>query len=168
MSELETSQTVWEGKTIAVRLERWDGHDLEIVERVDAVAVVPVDRNGNVVLVRQFRGAVRGELLEVPAGKIDDGEEPEDTARRELEEETGLRGGDWESGPSVYVTPGFCTERVHLFVARDVEYGAASPDVGESFELVRWPVDEVADRLAEIEDAKTLVGLLFLLRRRRR
>ena len=165
MSELEVSRTVWDGKTMSVHVERWDGHDLEIIERVDAVAVVPVDRDGNVVLVRQFRGAARGDLVEVPAGKIDEGEEPEETARRELEEETGLRGGEWERGPSVYVTPGFCTERVHLFLARELEHGDATPDAGESFELLRWPLDEVADRLGEIEDAKTLLGLLVLLRR---
>jgi len=168
MSELEHTETVWEGRTMSVRVERWDGQDLEIVERVDAVAVVPVDRDGNVVLVRQFRGAARGDLLEVPAGKIDEGEEPEETARRELEEETGLRGGHWERGPSVFVTPGFCTERVHLFLAREVEYGKASPDSGESFELVRWPQEELPDRVGEVEDSKTLLGLLYLLGRRAR
>ena len=66
------------------------------------------------------------------------------------------------------MSPGFCTERVHLFVARDVVEGEASPDEGETFELVRWPLDELADRLDEIEDAKTLLGLLFLLQRHRR
>ena len=66
------------------------------------------------------------------------------------------------------MSPGFCTERVHLFVARDVVEGEASPDEGETFELVRWPLDELADRLDEIEDAKTLVALLLYLRESRK
>ncbi|MBW3592317.1 MAG: NUDIX hydrolase [Actinobacteria bacterium] len=167
MSEPRAARTLFEGKTLAVRVEEWEEGAFEIVARTNAVVVVPRETDGSVVLVRQFRPATRKHLLELPAGKLDAGEEPEAAARRELEEETGLRGGTWERGPSLWATPGFCEERMHLFFAEDLERGDASPQDGEEIELARWRSDEIADRLAEIEDAKTLAGLLLLLRRDR-
>jgi ADP-ribose pyrophosphatase len=145
---------------LGVTLERWNGEEREIVERPDSVAVVAVDQEDNVVLVRQFRAPARRPLLELPAGTVDEGEEPVQTAKRELEEETGLRGGAWRRGPVFYTTPGFCRERMHLFFAEGLEQGQARPHPGEEVELVRWPAAEIAGRLAEIEDGKTLAGLL--------
>ena len=165
MTERRSERTVFEGKTLGVRVEKWDEGEFEIVARTNAVVVVPLERDGSVVLVRQFRPATRKHLLELPAGKLDADEEPESAARRELEEETGLRGGTWERGPALWATPGFCEERMHLFFAQDLEHGAADPQDGEEIELVRWRRDEIAERLGEIEDAKTLAGLLLLLRR---
>jgi ADP-ribose diphosphatase len=154
---------VYQGQRIGVTVERWGDLDREIVEHPGSVAIVAVDRERCVTLVCQLRAPARRALLELPAGTLEDGEEPLTTARRELEEETGLRGGSWRAGPSFWTTPGFCRERMHLFFAEDVERGRASPAPDESIEIVRWPVPEIRARLGEIEDSKSLVGLLLYL-----
>jgi ADP-ribose pyrophosphatase len=163
----DSEETVYAGRWLSVTLERWDDSRREIVRRPDVVAVVAVDREGFLTLVRQFRPGARRPLLELPAGLVEPGEEPLDTARRELEEETGLRGGRWRSGPSFWTTPGFCNERVHVFVAEDLERGEASPDEGEEIEVERWSLVEAAGRLGELEDGKTLAGLHHFLAEQR-
>ena len=162
----DEAEEVFSGRMIGLTVERWGDAEREIVERADSVAVVAVDGDGRVVLVSQFREAVRRALVELPAGTIDEGEEPLTTAKRELAEETGLRGGRWRAGPVVYATPGFCRERIHLFLADELETGQAAPAGDEELELVRWTASEVASRVHEIEDGKTLAGLLLYLRER--
>lgn len=160
----DDARPVYEGSLISVTLERWGSHEREIVEHPGAVVIVAVDREGCVTLVRQLREATRGELLELPAGTLEPGESPLETARRELAEETGLTGGEWREVTAFWTTPGFCRERMTLFFAEGVERGEAQPEEDESFELVRWPAEEVGARLGEIEDVKTLAGLLLYLR----
>lgn len=164
----DAAETVYEGELISVTRERWGRHEREIVEHPGAVAVVAVDDRDRVVLVRQLREPARRHLLELPAGTLEPGEDALTCARRELAEETGLRGGRWTELASFWTTPGFCRERMTLFAAEGVEEGAAAPADDEQVELVRWSFADVPDRLGEIEDAKTLVGLLLLLRRRPR
>jgi ADP-ribose pyrophosphatase len=149
-----------------VTVEHWGEHEREIVEHPGAVAIVAVDTEGYVALVRQLREATRKHLLELPAGTAEPGEEPLETARRELREECGLSGGEWRKLAAFWTTPGFCRERMHVFTAEGVERGEASPEPDEELELVRWRVAEIARRLHEIEDAKTLAGLLLYLRSR--
>ncbi len=132
------------------------------------MAIVAVDREGFITLVRQLREPARKRLLELPAGTAEPGEEPLATARRELQEECGLTGGEWRELSVFWTTPGFCRERMHLFAAERVEPGEASPAEDEQLELVRWPLREVEERLGEIEDATTLAGLLLYLERLRR
>jgi len=162
----DESRMVYDGELIDVTVERWGEHAKEIVEHPGAVAIVAVDRDGMVTLVRQRREAARKELVELPAGTLEEGETPLATARRELDEETGLTGGDWREVTAFFTTPGFCRERMHLFFAEGLEGGEPTPDEDEVVELVRWPVDQVERHLAEIEDAKTLAGLLLYLRDR--
>ena len=159
----DEARTVYAGKLLSLTVERWGGHEREIVEHPGAVAIVAVDRDGCVTLVRQLREATRGELLEIPAGTLKPGETPLESARRELAEETGLTGGEWRQVAAFWTTPGFCRERMTLFFAEGVEAGEARPDEDESFELVRWPVAQIEPRLGEIEDAKSLAGLLLYL-----
>lgn len=159
----DASRTVYEGDLLAVTVERWGRQEREIVEHPGAVGVVAVDRDGAVALVRQRREAVRKRLLELPAGTMEKGETPLECARRELAEETGLTGGVWRELAAFYTTPGFCRERMHLFLARDVEPGEANPEADEELELVTLTSDELTARLGEIEDAKTLVGVLLYL-----
>jgi ADP-ribose pyrophosphatase len=150
----------FEGKMFDVLVE--DGK--EIVVHGPAVAIVAVDRDRQVTLVRQQRAPAGGPVLELPAGGVEEGETPLATARRELREETGLHGGDWTEVAAFFTTPGFCDERMHLFLARELEQGDAEPEESEQLELVRVPLDDVPALLPEIEDGKTLAGLLLLLR----
>ena len=163
----DDARTVYDGKLIGVTVERWGDHEREIVEHPGAVAIVAVDAEHHVWLVRQVREATRRELLELPAGTSEPGEEPLETAQRELREECGLRGGTWRELTAFWTTPGFCREYMHVFLAEGVAPGAADPEADESLEIVRWPVAEVGWRLGEIEDAKSFAGLLLFLRERR-
>ena len=157
----DSSRTVYDGKLLDVTVERWGEHDREIVEHPGAVAIVAVDTDGKVALVRQPREAVREYLVELPAGTLEEGESPLESARRELEEETGLTGGVWRELGGFYTTPGFCRERMHVFLAEGVEEGEAKPEEDEELELVRWEVAEIDARIGELEDAKTIAGLLL-------
>lgn len=162
----DASRTVYDGRLIDVTVERWGAHEREIVEHPGAVAIVAVDEAGFVTLVRQLREPARKRLLELPAGTAEAGEEPLETARRELGEECGLTGGEWRELAVFWTTPGFCRERMWLYAAEGVVRGEADPEEDEEIELVRWPVGEIASRLGEIEDAKTLAGLLLYLQTR--
>jgi ADP-ribose pyrophosphatase len=152
-------EVVFKGTFIEV--VRKDGK--EVVEHGAAVAIVPVSQ-GQVTLVRQERVAAGGKVLELPAGMLEDGEAPLESARRELREETGLHGGEWVEVASFFTSPGFTDEKIHLFIATGLEQGEASPETTEELELVRVPLDEVPSLLEEVEDGKTLAGLLLLLR----
>jgi len=165
--EPDSSERVYEGPLLGVTVERWGEHEREIVEHPGAVAIVAVDGEGFVTLVRQLREPARKRLLELPAGTAEPGEEPLATARRELREECGLTGGEWRELTGFWTTPGFCREWMQVFTADGVEHGEADPAPDEELELVRWPVAEIEERLHEIEDAKTLVGLLLYLESRR-
>ena len=164
--EPDSSQRVYEGRLLSVTVERWGPHEREIVEHPGAVAIVAVDDEGYVTLVRQLREAARTRLLELPAGTAEPGEQPLSTAKRELHEECGLTGGEWRELAAFWTTPGFCRERMHLFAAEGVERGEAAPADDEELEPVRWRVTEIRERLHEIEDAKTLAGLLLYLETR--
>ena len=166
MPEPDSTERVWKGNVLAVTVEHWGDAVREIVERADAAAVVAVDDEGRVVLIRQFREVARSTLVEIPAGVVEAGEDPLATAQRELREETGFAADRWRAGPVVYPTPGFCRERIHLFFADGLTAGAADPQGGERIETERWTADEVSARLTEIKDGKTLAGLLLFLRER--
>jgi ADP-ribose pyrophosphatase len=160
-------------------IELADGRRSEraIVGHPGAVAVVALDAEGNVLLVRQFRLAAGKILLEIPAGTLhrdratDAKEDPALAAARELEEETGYRAGTWEHVAAFWTAPGFTTELMHLYFATDLapahEDGRLGPDPDERLELVRLPWREavgLAER-GEIEDAKSFAGLTWLARR---
>ncbi len=159
----DASRIAYDGKLFDVTVERWGDHEREVVEHPGAVAIVAVDRDGMVTLVRQRREAVRAVLVELPAGTLEQGETPLECAQRELAEETGLTGGTWRQAAAFYTTPGFCRERMHLFFAHDLEPGSASPADDEELEVIRWNVGELESRLGELEDAKTLAGVLLYL-----
>ncbi|MDQ2982711.1 MAG: NUDIX hydrolase [Actinomycetota bacterium] len=162
----DSSRIAFDGKQIKVAVERWGEREREIVEHPGAVAIVAVDREGYVTLVRQLREPARKVLLELPAGTIEANEEPIETAKRELAEEAGLSGGDWREAAAFYTSPGFCNERMTVFFAENLELGEQHPAGDEEIELVRVPAGDLAGLLEEIEDAKTLAGLLLYLRGR--
>jgi 8-oxo-dGTP pyrophosphatase MutT (NUDIX family) len=164
----DATHKAFEGKQISVDIERWGDTEREIVRHPGAVAVVAVDDRDRITLVRQPREPVRKRLLELPAGTAEDDEAPLETAKRELEEEAGLHGGEWRLAATFFSTPGFCDEVVHVYIAEGVveSENPPEPEPQEDLEIVRVPVAEVEGMLAGIEDAKTLVGLLLYLRGR--
>jgi ADP-ribose pyrophosphatase len=162
----DESRTVYDGKLVDVTLERWGNNEREIVEHPGSVAIVAVDGDQRIWLVRQLREVARKQLVELPAGARNEGEEPLEAAKRELREECGVTGGDWRELAAFWTTPGFCREYMHLYLAEGVTAGAADPDEDEEVEIVHWRVDELAAKLGEIDDAKTLAGLLLFLQLR--
>jgi len=169
------SRTVYDGKIIDVRVERYryaDGEeaDREIVRHEGAAAVVAVD-DDHLWLVRQPREPVGDpDSLELPAGRLDvDGEEPLEAAKRELAEEIGKRSDDWEHLTTYRSSVGFTDEVVHVFLASGVADdpdAEPSADENERIEIVRWPLADLGKLAGEVTDAKTLIGVLLLERRR--
>lgn len=142
---------------------------LEMLRHPGASAVVPFldDPRGpdpRVLLIRQFRHAADGFIWEVPAGRLDAGEAPETCARRELEEETGMRAQTLERLTTIYTTPGFTDERIHLFLAHGLGEGEHHREADEFMEVhpLRWAAVLELIRRGEIQDAKTLTILLFV------
>ena len=117
-----------------------------------------------VLLIRQFRHAANGFIWEVPAGRLDAGETPEACAHRELEEETGMRARNLEPLTTIYTTPGFTDERIHLFLAHGLERGSERREADEFMELreVSWSAVLELVRIGEVVDGKTLTSLLFV------
>ncbi len=137
----------------------------EIVEHSGSVAVVPLDDYGNVLMVRQFRKPVEQELLEIPAGMLEPGEEPASAARRELEEETGYTAHRIEPLVRFFTSPGFCDEEMHAFLATGLVAGQPDPDEDEQIELVPVPLTHVPEmiRRGEIRDGKSIAALLLTI-----
>jgi ADP-ribose pyrophosphatase len=143
--------------------------ELEIIRHPGAAAVVPFasDPNGadpTVLLIHQYRYAAGGPLYEIPAGRLDPGETPEACARRELLEEVGVSAGRLEPLTTIWTTPGFTDERIHLFWATDLKTGAHAREVDEFIEVVAKPLSEVLTLVREggISDAKTVLGILYM------
>ncbi len=134
----------------------------EVVRHPGAVVIVPVDGEGNVHLVRQFRYPCGRALLEVPAGKLEPGEEPFPAAMRELEEEIGARAGQWLPMGELLPTPGFCDELQHVYLARELTFGTVHPDEDEFLEQVVLPMDRAVAMAADgqLQDCKTVAALL--------
>jgi ADP-ribose pyrophosphatase len=162
------SRKVWEGKIATVRVDCFryeDGGEAEreIVAHPGAVAVVAHDGE-SLFLVRQPREAINDPaLLELPAGKLDEeGEEPLDTAKRELAEEIGKGARAWQHITSFYTSPGFTDEECHLFIATNLNDEEAEADENERIEIVEVPLSDLDSVIRDCRDSKTLVGLLWL------
>ena len=162
-----STQTVYEGIIVNVRRDKAklvDGRitNREVVEHPGGVCVLPVDGEGNAWCVRQFRYPSRRHLLEAPAGKLEPGEDPLACAVRELSEETGFTAGRMIPLGSYYTSPGFSTEELHLYLALDLEKGAAHLDAGEFLDVERHPLSELYGMAlrGEIPDAKTAIAVL--------
>ena len=170
-----SSQQIYSGRAINVRVdtvEKAGGSRTtrEIVEHSDSVAVVVLDEQGSILLVRQYRHAVGKALLEIPAGGIDPGEQPLEAVRRELQEETGYFPRQIDRLGGFFATPGYGTEYLHCFLAGDLVPARLVAEDTEDIELVRISADEIPGLIAsgDICDAKSVAALLmFLLIRRR-
>ena len=176
MAEEETvsSQLIYEGRAVKLRVDtvRMPGGretSREIVEHSDCVAIIAVDADDNVLLVNQFRKPVEKELLEIPAGGIEPGEDAVATVRRELREETGYLPQKVERLGGFYSTPGYCTEYLHLYLASDLVPSSLNAEDTESIKLVRVPISQIPGLIASgsICDAKSIAGLLIFLKNRK-
>lgn len=143
--------------------------ELEMLRHPGAAAVIPFasDPRGadpTVLLIRQYRYATGGPLYEIPAGRLDEGETPDQCARRELKEEVGVTAGRLERLTTIWTTPGFTDERIHLFWAADLAAGAHAREPDEFIEVVPKPLSEVLGmvRSGEICDGKTVVAILYM------
>ncbi len=165
-------EEAWAGRMIRVRVERFRHDDGDEVTREIAVhpgaAVIVAHDADSVYLVSQPREAVGEQsLLELPAGKVDNGEEPLAAARRELAEEIGKAAGSWELLKECYASPGFSDESYHLFLATELRDAERRGEEDERIEIQAVPLDRLDDAVERCRDAKSLVGLLLLRERLR-
>ena len=165
---------IYEGRVIRVSVDTVDLPNgvrlpLEIVRHPGGAAVVAIDAQDRVCLLRQFRHAAGGYIYELPAGKLEPDEAPEVTARRELIEEAAMSAAHIESLGTYFSSPGVFTEVIHLFLATDLTPATATPEEGEVFQVEWWPLaDAVARALSgELNDAKTIIGILRAASRKR-
>lgn len=165
-----SSQLIYDGRAVRLRVDtvRVPGGgetSREIVDHSDCVAVIAIDAEDNILLVNQFRKPVEKELLEIPAGGIEPGEDAVATVRRELREEIGYLPRKIERLGGFYSTPGYCTEYLHLYLATDLVPSRLNAEDTESIEVVRVPVSQLRSMIAagDICDAKSIAGLLAFL-----
>lgn len=164
---------IYDGRILSLRVDevRLPGGKTasrEVVEHKGAVALIPVTDSGEIVLVRQYRYPAGTALWEIPAGKLEAGEEPKVAAQRELAEETGYRAQSLRKVGEFFTTPGFSSELMHLYLAEGLNDSRAEADPDEVIQTRKLTLEEVAAWLdrGEIKDAKTLVGLNWFLRER--
>jgi ADP-ribose pyrophosphatase len=166
--QLLSSEQIFQGLVFQIERDRLvESNGLEIVREVvrhqGGAGALPIFEDGRVALVRQYRHPARRELLEIPAGKLEAGEAPAECAARELEQEIGWRAGHLEKLCEFYTTPGFCEEKLYVYLALDLQATAQQLDDDEILEVVYLPLAEALQLAArgEIEDSKTLIALLW-------
>ncbi len=162
-----SKKVIFEGRIITVHedevlLPNGDTASREVVEHPGGVAVVALDADNNVYMVRQFRYPYHKVLLEIPAGKLNYGEDPFACGVRELKEETGLSAARYDDLGAFMVSPGFCGETIHIYLARDLSVGTMQLDPDEFLEVEKMPLETLLDMVMDnkVEDAKTVIGIL--------
>ena len=158
---------IYEGRVIKVSVDTVELPNgmripLELVRHPGGAAVVAIDDENRVCLLRQYRHAAGGYIYELPAGKLEPDEPPESTARRELVEEGAVSAREWSSLGAFFSSPGVFTEVIHLFLATGLSAAAAAPEEDEVFQVEWWPLELAVERAysGELTDAKTIVGIL--------
>jgi ADP-ribose pyrophosphatase len=162
------SKVVFEGRILTLRVDSVrlpNGRETtrEIAEHSDSVCIVPIDEQGNILLVRQYRKPVEMDLLEVPAGGIEEGEVPEEAVQRELQEEIGYTAGNLQHLSSFWLAPGWCTGYMYAYLATDLIPSSLAADDDEFISVVRVPLAESLDMVKQglIRDAKSISSLLM-------
>lgn len=160
------TKNIYTGKVVTlnidcVQLPNGETIDLETIRHPGAAAVVPLKDDGTVVLIRQFRHAAGGFIYEIPAGKLQPGEDPLHCASRELEEEVGYRASSFELLSSIFTAPGFADEVIHVYKATGLIKGRQQLDRDEVLDVIEMPLSEAVAKIEDgtIRDAKTIVGL---------
>ncbi|MCK0473803.1 NUDIX hydrolase [Halalkalibacter sp. APA_J-10(15)] len=159
---------IYKGKIIDLQLEEVELPDgrtsiREVIKHPGAVAVLPIKEDGKLVLVRQYRKALQKSIIEIPAGKLEENEEPKLAAMRELEEETGYKTNSLTFIGSFYTSPGFADELIHLYVTRDLEIGQSQADEDEFIDVLEIDLQEAEKLIKEqkIHDAKTMYAIQY-------
>ena len=172
IERVTATRRIYEGRIVSLREDTAtlaDGRTVlrEVVEHAEVAAIVPLDADGKVILVRQYRLPAREALLEIPAGGADDGEAIEEAAQRELREETGYRAGRLERLCGFFVSPGYCTEFIHAFLATNLIEDQIDGDPDEVIALERMTLDDAVRLIetGEIKDGKSIAGLLLARKR---
>jgi ADP-ribose pyrophosphatase len=167
-NKVVNSEVVFQGEVFSVRINHVatatsDSRRIDIVEHPGAVALIPIQDDGRLIFVRQYRHPAGESLLELPAGTLMPGEEPEDCASRECREETGMSPGRLVSLGGTFLTPGYSTEFIHYYLAQELSHAPLSPDENEVLEVEYLSWDEVKQLLfrQKIRDAKTFAGLVL-------
>ena len=158
---------VYEGKVIDVRRDNVEistGRKSvrEVVEHSGGVVIVAQKSSDTILMVKQFRYPIKKTVLELPAGKLEKGEESFPAAKRELEEETGYKANFWKDLGYINTTPGFCNEKLYLYYASDLEFVGEHPDEGEIIQCFEYKLNKIYEKIktGEINDAKTICGLM--------
>lgn len=161
-----SSKIVYDGKVITVikdDVEVADGHKSfrEVILHSGGVVVVAMKDENTILLVKQYRYPLKQTVLELPAGKLEIGENPDFASKRELEEETGYRANSWKSLGFINTTPGICTEKLYLYLAKDLTFVGEHPDEGEILKCEEYKLSEVFEMIRDgkINDAKTICAL---------
>jgi 8-oxo-dGTP pyrophosphatase MutT (NUDIX family) len=167
-------QAIFDGRVIKVSVDTVELPNglrlpLELVRHPGGAAVVAIDTQDRVCLLRQYRHAAGGYIYEIPAGKLEPDEPPESTARRELIEEAAVSATEWSSLGAYYSSPGVFTEVIHLYLATGLTPAAANPEASEVFEVEWWPLTQAFERACrgELTDGKTLIGILLAAARKK-
>ena len=167
LPKIENSQKVFEGRVVNVTVDTVSEGELtyqrEVVHHNGSAVIVPVFDDGTVALVRQYRHPAVKYLLEVPAGTLAKGERPELGAARELKEELGLVAARLEKLSEFFVSPGFCEEKMWVYLATELSEGEQALEEDEIIDVVRLPIADALEMITsgEIEDAKTIIGLML-------
>lgn len=167
LPKIISSQKVFTGRIFNVTVDTVREGELtyqrEVVHHHGSAVILPVFDDGTVALVRQYRHPAVRYLLEAPAGTLNDRERPEDGAARELQEELGLTAGRLEKLSEFFVSPGFCEEKMWVFLATELTEGRQQPEEDEVLEVVRIPIGEALEMISsnEIQDAKTIIALML-------
>lgn len=165
-----SSEHIYSGKVLSLRVDtiglpEGGTSKREIVEHDESVVIVPIDSEGYVVLVKQYRKAAGKFLLEAPAGGIEKGEDPAQAAEREIQEEIGFRSNDMRYMGGFWMAPGFCTEYMHSYIANRLEKSSLPADEDENIEVVFLHKDDInsAIKSGEIEDSKSIASIMMAL-----
>jgi ADP-ribose pyrophosphatase len=166
--EVIHSQTVFQGRVFDVRVDQVrlpDGRQIrvDIIEHRGAVTIIPVDSNGLVWFIRQYRHSIGEELVEFPAGVMEENESPDEAAQRELREEIGMAANSLKLIGEFFLAPGYSTEYMYVFLAEDLHPAPLTQDEGEMIEIEKVPVDKALDlaKQGKVRDAKSLASLFF-------
>ena len=168
--EVVSSKAIYEGKILRIKLDEVklpNGYVTvrEIVEHPNAVALIPIDSDGKIIMINQYRHSAQEVLLEIPAGTMEKNETPEECAKRELLEETGYEAKKLKKIFSCYLAPGYSTEFIHIFLATDLIYKGQKTEADEQIKVVKLSLKEALEKIKknEVKDAKTICSILFFI-----